>query len=188
MNNSSKVLKVVFIILLIVTVGELFYFFYFSKNAPENKIILPTINPLVQNNKQTYPEWIANIPNGGAVDKSYIGMLTKKLPIKDENLYLQIEQYGKIKDVELNGKDPKGRPFGLRFTLFNSKNEKFNVYYYNPDPRLELFRVEDNSKTAMSNFEEFKEGDTVKMLETDDISKNMSDKESVVKIELYLYK
>jgi len=162
---SNKILKIVFVVLFLVVLGEVGYFFYYSHNQ-----IVPSVDttktkitpiPTQRNGKEAINnETIEEMKNYNA------GILKKSI--------LQNTSSGKIVEIATNGINPKNNiHFAIKIKLVGD-NDETNTFYYNDD-EIKMIIINKTSDPINKNpltINDLKEGDLITINEALDMTKD----------------
>lgn len=175
MENSNKILKIVFFVLLFITVGELFYFFVFKSSALNKRT---TILPSPANNSKKIPD------DNLAVNRDQIKYLStlKKIDVDQLKFFYSIGAIGIVSNIKIisdkqisfdlvdeNGK----KSLDIRFPII--EDIPFSVYQ------------SDNSVITRVSLGDLSEGDKIKFLWIYDLTKQPG-KSDIYNNELTIYK
>lgn len=116
MNDSNKVLKVVFIVLLIIVFGELFYFFYSAKKPVEEPITKETITSEVSRKE-------GEAKTNRFVSQEYLDYLSSRERIDGYRLYFEEQKEGVVSDLSFDKATANGLSFEGSFIIRNNKGE-----------------------------------------------------------------
>ena len=179
MNNSSKILKIIFAVLLIITAAELYYFFFYqpSKNNVINKkpiVSLPT------------PSSTTLLNENPAVDKNTVNnlFLYKKSILSSSIINNKYE--GEIVFINKNGGFLKTEQFKYDLEIkIKSDSEEFNSFYYNENEvkQIKVFNLKNNQKES-SDINELKIGDKVIIEESLNLLKDPNN--NLEKLEIFI--
>lgn len=165
-----KLLKIVFVILIVVTIAELGYYIYLQKKntsidtnrqqeVPSNTTPTQstTTPPLVETQAPTTELLLTNFTNTAAFQ--YADFIKNK---NDQNLYLVFEQSGFVKDIDY-GETEGSTP---RFTVVDAKGDKIVTHVYKPDMK---FYKEVAEEKQLINFKDIKDGNRIVIRIQDDL-------------------
>lgn len=143
MNDSSKTLKIVFIVLLLITVGELFYFFSFTKKAVKS--------PSSSNSDSINADNIVDTNKSKAetiFNKEVVGYLSNRKKMDGYKLYFQEEKSGKISDVSFKKYTENGFSFEGYFVISNDKGEELQKFAMtkNRIETMKFYKIINNEK------------------------------------------
>ncbi|MFA5770291.1 MAG: hypothetical protein WC894_02240 [Patescibacteria group bacterium] len=149
MNDSNRILKIIFFVLLIVTVGELFYFFVYqpSKNNVVKKTSLTAINQLPS------PTSIATLPiEDQAFNQDVLNnlLLLRKDIVKSSTI---INEYqGTIIEIDLKENPLDGQTNRQLKIRIKSDLGNANSFYYNNDEidKIKVFNLNNGQKEQYS--------------------------------------
>lgn len=170
MNDSSKVLKVIFVILLIITIGELFYFFYYQ--------------PFILNTKTDNTPLNNTISDDGlAIHKSQIEYLStlKKISVDQLKIFNSIGGVGIISNIK------KLTDEQISFDLIDENGKKStNIKFpININAPTHVY-LSENEVIIKANLENISEGDKIKFLWIYDLTKQSG--QDIYNNELIIYK
>lgn len=170
MPASAKILKIIFVILFLVTVGELGYYIFYTnsqfKNQTQNKNA-----PLYQNlNITNQPQGVVKIKTD-KIDYSYINYLANYSEKESIKVFLTTEMIGKIKDLSFNVTH-NNRLFLASFKQVDSTGKILNSYLI--DENNHFFSINSLGEKKKVEYSKLKEGDLVKYVYKTDMSKNMT--------------
>ncbi|GAB4219532.1 MAG: hypothetical protein Fur009_6160 [Candidatus Microgenomates bacterium] len=156
---SEKLLKAIFVILLVVLLGEVGYLFYTSKKTNNNQQINNVQTPSSQIDYSKY-----------VINSNQINYL-KNLQWTDfdkNNLYYIVENEGYVKNLK------EISPNRFSFDIYNENNEilaKDIRIPIIPDAKLTVYQ-ESNNNLYLSNISNLKEGQKIKFQWKYDMTKN----------------
>jgi hypothetical protein len=179
MTLSEKVLKVVFIILFLVLLGELSFFFWQNYNSfnNKNKTNESYISPSPQENN----ELITRVPayNKETLDSLY--NLNKDIVKSSivENIY-----EGEIIDVKLTNNPLEKNGFKYNFFIRIKNGESTNSFYFNENEikKINVFNI---SKEKLS-LKDLKTNEQIKIEEKLNLLENIEN--NLIEINIYLLK
>jgi hypothetical protein len=177
MTLSEKVLKVTFIILLLVLLGEISFFFWQNYNSfnNTNNINESYISPSPQENN----ELITRVPayNKETLDSLY--NFNKDI-IKSSILLNEYE--GIVIDINENGGYLKKENFDFKYFLRIKNNKDTNSWYFS-DNEIEKIKVYDKTDKEI-NLNDIKIGDNIKILHKVDLLKNLNS--NLIEFNIYI--
>ena len=177
MTLSEKVLKVVFIILFLVLLGELSFFFWQNYNSfnNTNKINESYISPSPQENN----ELITRVPayNKETLDSLY--NLNKDI-IKSSILLNEYE--GIVIDIDENGGRLKKENFDFKYFLRIKNNKDTNSWYFSVN-EIEKIKVYDKAGKEI-NLNDIKIGNNIKILHKVDLLKDFNS--NLIEFNIYI--
>lgn len=144
---SAKLLKISFVILLLVTLGELGYYFYVSQ---KNKVEVSSTdqNRLVQISQSVQNEKYEGSP---LINETLIGYLRSRKQTNNQKFYLTEEAFGHISDLfESQGEQ------GIVIVDDNNKR----VITVTHDDKMKYFRKVGDNQVSMSR-KDMKVGDKI---------------------------
>lgn len=175
MNDSSKVLKVVFASLIVITMAELAYFFYFQPQIQKNKI--NNTNVGVPN--QALPNDDSFVVDRGQVE--YLKSL-KKISADYLRAFYSMGGIGIVSNLK------KITPNQIAFDITDENGKKSTNIHF---PLIENIPVKiyksENGTITKASFEDLIEGDKIKFLWTYDLAKPPG-KDDIYDNELIIYK
>lgn len=157
----TKILKIVFIFLILITAGELVYYITISnknnKYTPETDITnfssIPTINPTDIDKFAFHPE--------------VLDIYKKAIYNPNVRTIIRAENRAKIMDIALNGLEFKGRSYPFAIKLSNGPDEKDAYWIYMPEFSVAKTKVyiRENEIDKPISFNELNKGDNVIFIE-----------------------
>lgn len=164
MSDSSKVLKVVFIILLIVVFGELFYFYYSTKKPSDE----PALRDITVTN---FPKETEEVEARGFVSKELIDYLSTRERIDGYRLYFEEQKEGVVSDLSFKKYTANGFEFEGSFAIINSKGEvvqKFGMTKNRLDS-MKFYKIVDDKK-VLFDFYDLKSNQKIKYIFKSDLT------------------
>lgn len=145
MNDSNKTLKIIFTILLLVTIGELIYFFSFTKKA----VNLPSSN----NSDSINTNNVVDINKSKAetiFNKEVVKYLANRNKMEGYKLYFQEEKSGKISDISFKKYTANGFSFEGYFVISNNKGEELQKFAMtkNRINTMKFYQIINNEKVS----------------------------------------
>jgi len=177
MTLSEKVLKVVFVFLLLVLLGELSFFFWQNYNSFNNKN--KTNESYISPSSQENNELITRVPayNKETLDSLY--NLNKDI-IKSSILLNEYE--GIVIDIDESSGHLKKENFDFKYFLRIKNNKDTNSWYFNAN-EIEKIKVYDKAGKEI-NLNDIKIGNNIKILHKVDLLKDLNS--NLIEFNIYI--
>ncbi len=164
----DKFLKVIFLLLFLVLLGEVGYLFYSSRSPkiPSTPTAPPIVAPFNCNQIQR-PGTTQYVLADNIKSLSEISLG------KTEKLWMTLEEPGTISNLQYNVVD-NGHQYNYSFSVVDSNGEILQTYYFNDQNKVTIYKVDKSGNKQVTDWKSIKNGESVVYYEFDDLKENIN--------------